>query len=225
MIWRYPLLYQDANGEEITVLENDGKTLRLTVRGVTFTGSSPDNMEPTIPPDSPALSPFGLIRYPQGGAILWSCALRYDVTLPLLTSEQATVPVSLHVSVEMAFPPGPHVPQDYPVVRLRLPLNGVTYESSGGSGWFEDELLEVQRALPEGYCLKACINCAFSDYSVYGHQTFGDMLCFRNNKEGYLAVRTKREYMNLSPGPIETVQETYLCPEFERRVPGTGYRG
>jgi hypothetical protein len=21
------------------------------------------------------------------------------------------------------------------------------------------------------------------------------------------------------------VQETYLCPEFERRIPGTGYRG
>jgi hypothetical protein len=38
-------------------------------------------------------------------------------------------------------------------------------------------------------------------------------------------VRTKKEFWSVSGRQDRFVQETYLCPEFERRVPGTGYRG
>ena len=51
------------------------------------------------------------------------------------------------------------------------------------------------------------------------------MLCYRDNREEYLAVKSKREYMNMKGRPTEQVQETYLCPEFQRRIAGTGYRG
>jgi hypothetical protein len=44
-------------------------------------------------------------------------------------------------------------------------------------------------------------------------------------KAEYLKVRTKGEYMRVMNRYTERVQETYLCPEFERRKPGTGYRG
>jgi hypothetical protein len=38
-----------------------------------------------------------------------------------------------------------------------------------------------------------------------------------------VAVRSKADYWQV---PItEEVPETHLCPEYERRVPGTGYRG
>ena len=73
--------------------------------------------------------------------------------------------------------------------------------------------------------MKACINCSFSDYSPGGHDGFGTLLCFRDNKDAYLAVKGKRDLFQLMHKMTECVQETYLCPEFQRRVPGAGYRG
>ena len=49
------------------------------------------------------------------------------------------------------------------------------------------------------------------------------MSCHRDAKEQYLAVRSKLDYWSV---PVtEVVMETYVCPEYERRIPGTGYRG
>ncbi len=49
------------------------------------------------------------------------------------------------------------------------------------------------------------------------------MLCHREAKVQYLAVRSKADYWSV---PVtERVPETHLCAEYERRVPGTGYRG
>jgi hypothetical protein len=41
----------------------------------------------------------------------------------------------------------------------------------------------------------------------------------------YLKVTTKDEFWTVHDRYDRMVQETYLCPEFERRIPGTGYRG
>ncbi len=106
-----------------------------------------------------------------------------------------------------------------------MSLSGYVYRSAGTSGWFEDELLDIQKQLPDGVFLKACITCAFSDYSPYGHGLFGGMLCFRDNKAGYLTVKGKSDLFRIWSTATEYVQETYLCPEFERRVRGSGYRG
>lgn len=54
-------------------------------------------------------------------------------------------------------------------LKLRLAVNGQTYHSDGKSSWFEDEMLDLQRKLRPGTFIKTCINCAFSDYSPYGH--------------------------------------------------------
>ncbi|MCE9532807.1 MAG: hypothetical protein K8T89_17050 [Planctomycetes bacterium] len=51
------------------------------------------------------------------------------------------------------------------------------------------------------------------------------MMCFRNLKAEYLKVTTKKEFWSVHGRQDRFVQETYLCPEFERRIPGTGYRG
>ncbi len=117
-------------------------------------------------------------------------------------------------------------PGTFDRVRLELSVMGKVYKSSGKSGgWFEDELLEIQVALPESTYMKACINCTFSDYAPAGNGMFGCMACFRDNKAGYLAVRNKSDLYRIWDTKTEWVQETYLCSEFERRVPGTGYRG
>jgi hypothetical protein len=53
---------------------------------------------------------------------------------------------------------------------------------------------------------------------------FGGLTCFRDNKTGYRAVNSKSAMFQAWGTMTEYVQETYLCPEFEKRTPGTGYR-
>ena len=89
----------------------------------------------------------------------------------------------------------------------------------------EPVLNDPQAQLPEAVFIKACINCLYSDYSLYGHGLFGCMMCFRNLKADYLKVTTKKDFWSVHGRQDRFVQETYLCPEFERRIPGTGYRG
>jgi hypothetical protein len=56
------------------------------------------------------------------------------------------------------------------------------------------------------------------------------MICFRANKGGYQGLPSgedfsKDAYFDVMDTVSDMVQETYLCPEFSRRAPGTGYRG
>jgi hypothetical protein len=70
-----------------------------------------------------------------------------------------------------------------------------------------------------------CFGCGLSDYSPLGHPLFGGLSCFRDNEIGYRSVRTKADLFRIWETRTELVQETHLCPRFERRKPGTGYRG
>jgi hypothetical protein len=88
--------------------------------------------------------------------------------------------------------------------------------------WFENAVPRLERELPEGVSLVCCNTCLFSDYSPGGHGILG-MDCHRGAKEQYLAVRSKADYWKVPR--TEEVMETHRCPEYERRIPGTGYRG
>jgi hypothetical protein len=121
--------------------------------------------------------------------------------------------------------PAPNGGIDREHLTLKLTIEGRTITSKGWSGWFDDEMLDIQMRLPQDAYMKACINCAFSDYSPAGHGLFGGLACFRDNKHGYLSVKTKRDLFGVWKTMTEFVQETYLCPEFARRIPGSGYRG
>jgi hypothetical protein len=50
-------------------------------------------------------------------------------------------------------------------------------------------------------------------------------MCFKNIKNAYMRVKTKHDYIDILRNYDRFVQETDLCPDFERRKPGTGYRG
>lgn len=88
---------------------------------------------------------------------------------------------------------------------------------------FECLLDDLARRLPPSVYLKNCYNCLYSDYSPFGKSGFGDMQCHRNEKAAYLAVKTKRDYFEMRNAI--RVQETFLCPEWEKRIKGTGYCG
>jgi hypothetical protein len=125
-------------------------------------------------------------------------------------------------------------------VRFRLDLNSLASQSVAAprnlaldiqheSGttevvddWFEDGLLRLNAAMPDGSTLRCCVTCLHSDYSPGGHGLIG-IRCHRDAKEQYLAVRSKVDYWSVPT--TEDVPETNLCEQYQLRIAGTGYRG
>lgn len=214
----YPARYRDRSGEEWTTICNDGKRLTMVVRGVRFEGTDFDGFEPADAPAPEQLSSFAFLR-----GSLWYCAIEADMPLPVATpTGTADGLLTFELELGEALPTNQ---MDREQLTLSLAVGGQTYRSRGTSGWFEDELLDLQKQLPAGWFLRACITCAFSDYSPYGHGLFGNLACFRGNKDGYRRVSGKDDLFAVWATMTGFVQETHLCPEFERREPGTGYRG
>jgi len=212
----YDGTYTDARGCEAIAFLNDGETLRVTIRGVEFAGSDFDGLAPV--PGSADPSGFTLQR-----GELCACSFAFDIPIPVVADE-AEIPGRLHVELELGSP-APNGGLGREKLKLTLEYGEHRVTSSGSSGWFEDELVEIQRRLPTSVFIKACINCLYSDYNPAGHGLFGGMMCFRNIKAEYLQVKSKRDLFAVQERVDRLVQETYLCPEFSRRVPGTGYRG
>ncbi len=221
MVIVYPAQYHDAQGDEQTQIENDGKRLRLVVRGVEFLGADFDMLEPTLDPTDSRLASFTL----NNGEM---CACRLEWVMPLsVVIGNDVIPGDLRAQLELGQPrPGGNRRIDRETLRLCFTYSDASFRSNGASsGYFEDELRDIQNALPPGVYLRACISCAFSDYSPAGNGLFGDLMCFRDNKSAYLQVKGKSDLFALWDTMTEFVQETYVCLEFERRRPGAGYRG
>ena len=216
----YPACYRDRFGEVATTLYNDGKQLRMSLRGVEFTGGSLDDWEPAAHADATLLQSF---TFMLSGRELCEYTLEFDMPIPVVFQTER-LQGTLHVLLTLGAATS-NGGTDRETLFLRLTVGDSSFASQGKVGWFEDELLDIQRQLPEGMYMYICFCCAYSDYHPVGNGLFGGLGCFRNKKQEYLAVSSKFELMDLWGANVENVQETYRCPEFERRTPGTGYRG
>ena len=117
-------------------------------------------------------------------------------------------------------------PDDLEVTDFRLCVDGEEFSVAYEDLWFESNLQELIRLMAPEYRLKCCFTCQWSDYSPYGSDDFGTMLCYRAHKEEYLRVNTKNDYFEyLEELPAEQRQETYVCPDFAVRDQCEGYRG
>jgi len=212
----YPATYADAQGSETTTLANDGKELKVTLRGVEFVGDDFDSLEPRH------ATPEQLSRFTLHHGCLCSYRIECQVLVPVQDGGRL-VDGSLFVKLVLG-DPDPNGGLDSRQLQIVLEYDGQRFAGPGASGWFEGELLAIQARLPNGVFIKACINCQYSDYSPYGHGLFGGLMCFRNLKAEYVKVTTKEQFWSVHGRQERFVQETYLCPEFERRIPGTGYR-
>jgi hypothetical protein len=65
----------------------------------------------------------------------------------------------------------------------------------------------------------------FGDYSVYGQSGFASMRCYVNQRNEYLNVKSKQDYMTQLSDDYRIVQEIDRCDKFEIRKSGSGYRG
>ena len=215
----YPAKYIDKNGEEKIEIRNDGRILRMEIRGVRFAGSDFDFFETDGDFSQEQLKTFTLSKTNN----LCECTIFCEIPILILENE-----IETEARLSMKLELGKVTEKgwiDKEILSLTLKYKDFEFDSRGTSGWFEDELVDLQKQMPEEHKLKCCFGCAFSDYHVAGNGLFGDMLCFRNIKEKYLKVTDKYEFIGILDDYEEKVQETYLCPEFEIRKSGIGYRG
>lgn len=75
--------------------------------------------------------------------------------------------------------------------------------------YFEQALLQVCEKCDGDYLPKCCFTCQYADYSPYGCDDFGSMLCYRKHKEIYLTVNDKEGFFDRLEGlDFEVQQET-----------------
>ena len=220
MLAVYPTIYRDAHGEESTVIENDGQTLRMVVRGIEFISNPFGSFDMLTAQNVEAAGQAGFTL--DSYADLLAGTLMFDMPLTVITDNQeTTATLIVKLSLEGAGVNAADKPWADP--DMILAYNGLRYVSRGGGGSFEGEMLQLQKQMPSNTYMKCCFNCAFSGYSPSGEGLWG-MFCHRNHEEEYLKASDKSEWFRLNKLAAGRVQETYLCPEFQRWNGETGYR-
>jgi hypothetical protein len=123
--------------------------------------------------------------------------------------------------------PNSHYPSQIGPPVLELAHGEQVLRLSARSSDFEAALPQLEKQLPEPGFLKTCLRCKWSDYSPSGTMEFGSMSCFRHLRAEYMALSQRFDKMTFFEleERSEDTQETYLCPDFTLRTPGTGYRG
>lgn len=202
--------YVDHLGEE-TVLWTIGPSLRAgwegryaieaVIRGVHVSGADFDSLEADEPTDRLSLN---------GGGELDDCVLK--VVVPAEIRDDPSARLVLHMELRPGHPA--------PLTTARVLGRHDTCEHT------DEEILEVVlgrlNVMLGGAKWRCCLTCGLSDYSP-GGQSFMGMRCHRDAGEQYRACRGKREYWGI---PVtEVVPEFHVCPTWEPRKPGTGYRG
>ena len=213
VISSYPAVYRDGRGEETTTLYREGPGFHMTVRGVEFRSAYDICMlETELAPTDSQLSAFTIDA--DGG--LKACVLAFS--MPILVVVNST-DIEGILSLRLDYG---EVTAVRGSLRAKLTFDTYLFESTGDDDWTETALQEIQSLLLSGTYIKCCFTCAFSDYNPAG----GPLACFRDNKTAYSKIgRSKPEIFGIWNTLTEAVHETYLCPEFAHRVPGTGWRG
>lgn len=207
-----PATFTDSRGSEQIEFQTSGTWLTTKIRGIDFAGREFDSLTPEVASDQ-----FDLCH----GDL---CGCHFRVEMPVrLNSPEGLRHVHVQANINLGLA---HERFGYTEgVRVGLVLPELSIVSSVDTGFFEDALLSLNSQLPEGFSLEACITCGLSDYSPAGNGSFGCLACFRNEAAQYRQVRSKSDIFALWDRMTEYVQETHYCPCFEKRLPGTGYRG
>ena len=246
--------YKDEFHDEDIIIVNEEAdkcdNLTFTIDGITFRGSDISRFKLMDPAqEEQARSRFRLIKW--GGTLSmvnitfpYVYALqRYELSIQIpiqvvRTADGSAVEGVLHVSYR-------YVPHDWAkaqcryycddhrvwvddqeVTDFRFCVDGEEFSAYCDSLWFDNNLKELVCLIAPEYRLQCCFTCQWSDYSPYGSDDYGSMLCYRAHKEEYLKGNDKDDYFGyLEELPCEQRQETYCCPDFAPRNQCGGYRG
>lgn len=208
----YPAKYTDKNGEVETTIRNDWKILRMNLRGVEFSGSSFDYFRPDKNVSEELLETFTLNKDNELSDFQLECKIPVKM---LEDSKESLAELKINFEPKIL-----EIETGYYDYNLALTLNYKDEEfHSTYSGDFEDCFGVISGQLiksPKYLALKCYFGCRLSDYSVYGHDVFGSLICFKNFKEKFLSVKTRYDYYDLlEEKNLEYVQEVYLCSEYQ----------
>ena len=208
MITTYSAKYIDGNGEEITTILNDGKTLRMKLRNIDFVGDDFDSFELINGEGNAEIDSFSFFRLSDGSYQLENYELFVDIPLPIVTKGQ-TRQGTLKVYLDLRNHKENKSKKDNLLLAL---IYGENQIKSSGAGFFDLEMAALQRQLPQGDYIKSCINCRFSDIGPYMGM-FGGLGCYRGNKEAYKTLKqnwTIGSKWALLKIVTESVQETLV---------------
>jgi len=224
-VLKYKGFYTDSFGSTPIVLLNDFKTLFVEIDGVPFSGED--------------FSDFSIVKgkkyllektdrfnffpsvFNSSDSDLVLCNCTFKIIIPQIIIDlrnQTSIVVDLDFECELKVKDNLYVTEFF---RITLTIDGNLYSASGDI--VELVLDRLNKQFEGLYSFKNCYGCMYGDYSVFGQNSFGGMLCFVNQKDAYKKADTKDEYMELEPDAF--VQEIYCCNAFEPRTAGAGYRG
>ncbi|MCM1506228.1 MAG: DUF6304 family protein [Ruminococcus flavefaciens] len=185
------------------------------------------------------LDKYSTRRIPTYFYILWRYSL--DVEIPVHVFRKAdnaeitgTINISLHlVKHDMKKPHGIILCNgvriycdDVIVDDFSLCVDGKSYHSEKNTIDFETALSDICGKIKQDYYIKSCFTCQYSDYSPYGQNGFGGIMCYRECKENCLKVHGRNDYHKyLEEQPFTFQEETYLCSEYDLRNKCGGIRG
>jgi Family of unknown function (DUF6304) len=198
----FPGTYEDDRGVEplewrITptwpVGSAPGYAVSTVIRGVRVRGADFDVLLPRQRGDGD-----GLLRWDRLGLV--ECVLTGDIPIAVESGGVAK-PAVLRFALDLR-----RSSREDPragILRLTCVLDGA--EVTVTDDWFEDGLIALESALPDGHRIVACITCGYAVHSPTGHGLSGMRCCRDADVAG---VR----------GVTEEVLETYLCTSFRRRL-------
>ena len=208
-------------------IKNDFEYLKFELDEFKFVGTSFDDFELLNYENysKSELKRFSFNKIRCGNGFAYElCDCKLTVSIPTQIKDVETGKVlkeNLEMKVEIGKSIGNGMTED---VKVSLNLKILSNSYSAINYDFEDGANEIISQIKPKYKFNNCFGCNFSDYSPYGKAIFGTMLCFKNQKEEYIKVKSKDGFFKLGKED-RIVQEIYQCSEFEPRGINVGYRG
>jgi len=201
----YPTTYIDNFGREESSFVSDGMSLKIQLRNHTFTGQNFDSLELKVA-EKDTNSNFSFNEYDS----LTNCCFKIKIPIKLKrNSEILDAILSIEIVLENS---------KYPLIKIfELTFDNNRFDLQNGKEtgmWFETQMAQLQRLLPQNIKINSCIFCAYSNYWVAGSDSFGTLLCFKNIKDKIVAVKNKNEYVDIAENNSVSTQETFWCSEF-----------
>jgi hypothetical protein len=199
MVIEYPTKYKDANGVIDSKIITDGKSIKINLRGVDFEGIHFWELHSQT---SEALDLTKEFNFSEDGYLT---GYSMEITMPIKVVTNQNSEIDATIEFEMNNE------------KIKIIIDNETYYF--GRPNFEYGLNPTFTKIPNVEYIKCCTNCTYSEYSPFGCEDYGDLMCFKNSKEawekiGYQGLKDTENWDNLI---IEKTQEAFWCGEFKKR--------
>jgi hypothetical protein len=201
----YPTTYNDNFGKEDSSFSSDGTSLKINIRNQTFVGQNFDSLELEVTGTETNFN-FCLNEYNS----LTDCC--FQIKIPIKVRQNTEI-LSAGLNIEIALENSKH-----PTTKVfELAVGKDSFDLQNGKEnamWFESQMIQLQKLLPQNTKINSCIFCAFSNYGVSGSDSFGTLHCFKGIKNEIVKVKNKSEYMDAAEKNGGLTQETFWCDEY-----------